>query len=292
MTDKIRRAGFRCLAVCLVLAAVLLTMGTANGRPSYAQTNDSIMLDAKISDAETDNAQDNAPDNTPRKTPDAAPDNTPRVTQNNTPDKTPNHIPEKKPADPDDKQNKTPAEQPGDKQNKTPESAPDNEPNQTPDVPPVNTPNNMPDDAPVELSGKINAALRAKLNSISDDEVITVWLWLKDLNAAALEQMIRDETGFDPYNSEYSQNGNDPDIIDQYIEARRSIIKREYSKYNDAFIANHVPKDRKILYNSRYTSTLVVEATKSEIIYYADLSDVTEISLYEEQYLEMEETAG
>lgn len=135
-----------------------------------------------------------------------------------------------------------------------------------------------PDD---KLPGKIDAELREKMNEISGDEVITVWLWLKDLDENALHQMIKDETGFDPISFGYSENSRiDHETMDKYIESSRKITRREYSAFNNAFIEKNVPKDRRILYNSNYTSTLVVEATKDEILNYAKIDDVMQISLY------------
>lgn len=71
--------------------------------------------------------------------------------------------------------------------------------------------------------------------------------------------------------------------VNEYMMAKREITKREYSAVNDKFIKNNVEsKQRKVLYNSKYTSTLVVEATKAEIKEYALMDLVEEISLYVE----------
>jgi hypothetical protein len=70
---------------------------------------------------------------------------------------------------------------------------------------------------------------------------------------------------------------------DEFLMAWRGIVKREYSSLNDTFIAKHIGnKPREIIYNSRYTSTIVVEANKAEILSYAKMSIVEDISLFVE----------
>lgn len=72
--------------------------------------------------------------------------------------------------------------------------------------------------------------------------------------------------------------------VDNYIMSKRGITQRLFSANNEDFIARNgiEGKQRKILYNSRYTSTLIVEATKAEIESYARQFQVEEISLYKE----------
>jgi len=70
--------------------------------------------------------------------------------------------------------------------------------------------------------------------------------------------------------------------MNEYLQNRRTIVKQEYSAVNDQFIEEHIEeKERQILYNSRYTSTIIVEATKSEIVSYAKMAETEEVALYE-----------
>lgn len=70
---------------------------------------------------------------------------------------------------------------------------------------------------------------------------------------------------------------------DKYVMARREIVERECTAINNKIIEKNIKgKNRKIYYNSMYTTTLIVEATKSEIKAYAKMDVVNGISLYNE----------
>ena len=71
--------------------------------------------------------------------------------------------------------------------------------------------------------------------------------------------------------------------INRYNMSRREIVSREYTEMNHAFLRTQVgDKDREVIYNSSVTSTIIVEATKSEINDFARSPEVNSISLYEE----------
>jgi len=199
---------------------------------------------------------------------------------------------------------------------------------------------------------KIDAELWEVMAEKSDDDLIPVYLWLKDVDREIITNALINEKGMDPAiyeNQEWFQDEivseitrqieervgyeeahkvvppeqmsadesvldaeetavsakaaenskNDDEAffdqsislvdraisakVDEYIIAKREITKREYSTANDDFIANNIGKKRReIIYNSRYTSTLTVEATKVEIEVYAKKEVVEEISLYVE----------
>ena len=158
---------------------------------------------------------------------------------------------------------------------------------------------------------KITDRLWEKMASLADDELIPVWLFKEDIPDETIDQMLLDEKGFDasiyddpvrfeseivpvlterierragyerahkarPLNELYRG-----EIVDKYVMSRRDIARREFSKLNNAFIEKHIgTKSREVIYNSRYTSTLVVEATKSEIEKFAKLDEVVDVSLY------------
>ena len=68
---------------------------------------------------------------------------------------------------------------------------------------------------------------------------------------------------------------------DEYMMAKRSITKQKYSALNDKFIKDNIEtQEREIIFFSWYTPTIVVEATKSEIIAYAKMGNVDSLSLY------------
>ena len=55
--------------------------------------------------------------------------------------------------------------------------------------------------------------------------------------------------------------------MDEYIHESREVKREQYTKQNEEFLDKHFTErtDREIIYCSKYTSALVVEATKSEI---------------------------
>jgi hypothetical protein len=73
--------------------------------------------------------------------------------------------------------------------------------------------------------------------------------------------------------------------VDEYVMAKREITKREYSALNDNFIKNNIgKKQRDIIFNGRYVSSITMEATKFEIEAYAKNPIVEDISLYVELF--------
>lgn len=74
--------------------------------------------------------------------------------------------------------------------------------------------------------------------------------------------------------------------IQNYVAAKRSIIRELCSEINNQFLEQKVPLNRKIFYNSKYSTTIALEATKSEIERYAKDPLVESIELYEDKPLE------
>ena len=163
---------------------------------------------------------------------------------------------------------------------------------------------------------KINDDLWEAMEGLDDDDIITVWLWKQNEPIRqSINTALRAEKGMDPDVYEDSdrfeaqvvptllsslQGGillSDTSAIlsrdsepvknavteakAEYAAARKEITRREYTEANTDFVEKYVDEEnRSILYFSNYTSTLILEATKSEIIEYAKTSEVTEISLH------------
>jgi hypothetical protein len=72
------------------------------------------------------------------------------------------------------------------------------------------------------------------------------------------------------------------EVTRNFVTEKRNIAIREYINLNEAFIEENINKSREILYNGRYTSTIIAEATPAEIKRYANLSDVQIISFYDD----------
>ena len=77
-----------------------------------------------------------------------------------------------------------------------------------------------------------------------------------------------------------------------YVAIAREIVKREHSAIVDQFLEDYVNEERKILYSGSYTTTIILEATKAEIVAYAELEEVNGISFYEDFPLESFEPEG
>ena len=75
--------------------------------------------------------------------------------------------------------------------------------------------------------------------------------------------------------------------MDTYVVAKNEVISQEYTKINDEFIDSYVElSEQEVLYSGGYTSTTIVMATKSDINDYAELKEVTGLTLYEEEIQE------
>ena len=163
---------------------------------------------------------------------------------------------------------------------------------------------------------KIDAELWKVMEGKSDDDLIPVWLWLYGIGSEVIGKALIDEKGFDPaifedparvekeiikpiikqleeelgYEEAHRKGEDGMSPVDwaisakakEYRMARIEIVTREYSVLNDKFIDENIGEEQRgIIYNSRCTSTLVVEATKAEIVAYAKNKSVHDISLYE-----------
>lgn len=146
-----------------------------------------------------------------------------------------------------------------------------------------------------ERPEKLTQELRDWAASAQPDEVIEVYLWCEDLSDDYIDDLVYAEYGFEPETqdddvidiegpaeertpAENEQAQKEHEYIDALIKARRTILKREYTKLNEEFIANYIPKERRVIYYGDYTSTITVEATADEILFYSSLPQVLEIS--------------
>ncbi len=148
-------------------------------------------------------------------------------------------------------------------------------------------------EAIAERPEKLSPGLREWVASAQPDELIEVYLWRESLPDDEIDALVLAEYGLEPD----EQDGDDlvvvgpaeeetspekrqqeAEYINALIAARRAILKREYTRLNDEFIASYIPKERKITYAGWYSSTITVEATAGEILFYSSLPQVLEIS--------------
>ncbi len=148
-------------------------------------------------------------------------------------------------------------------------------------------------EAIAERPEKLSQELRDWVANAQPEEIIEVYLWCESLPDDEIDALVYSEYGFKPEEQdddnlsvdEPAENDTSPEkrqeeaeYINALIAARRAILKREYTRLNDEFIANYIPKERKVIYAGDYTSTIIVEATTEEILFYSSLPQVLEIS--------------
>lgn len=199
-------------------------------------------------------------------------------------------------------------------------------------------------DEALTTQNKIEDDLKSKMLEMSDNDLIQVYIWMKDIDVQKIEDKLI-EQGYDPeiYSHEETFNEfilpevtrevireigiidaaqdieaiNNSELIgnifirkinnlqkvqstdenmvslvdvsaskqmEEYRIIRSNLIKEECCQYNESFLEkNEVrEKGRKVIYNSQYTRTIVLEATKEEILNYTEEQEVDCISLYEE----------
>ena len=148
-------------------------------------------------------------------------------------------------------------------------------------------------EAIAERPEKLSPELRDWVANAQPEEIIEVYLWCESLPDDEIDALVYSEYGFKPEEQDDdnlsvdvpAENDTSPEkrqeeaeYINALIAARRAILKREYTRLNDEFIANYIPKERKVIYAGDYTSTIIVEANAEEILFYSSLPQVVEIS--------------
>jgi len=68
----------------------------------------------------------------------------------------------------------------------------------------------------------------------------------------------------------------------RYLDIKRNVTRNKYVESNEIFINNNISEKANVIYKSNYTSTIVLTATPDEIIKYANLNDVEEITYFED----------
>ena len=161
---------------------------------------------------------------------------------------------------------------------------------------------------------KIDDELWEIMETKSDTDLIPVWLWLVDtVHEEDVMEIMRTEKGFNPDIYEHqdkieahvaakiakgeialstasaSITTSSPafkdavmDEMDKYNTAWLDIVKSKHTAFNTAFVKEHIDtQNRTIHYFSTLTSTLIVDATKAEIIEYAKAEEVEGVSFAE-----------
>ncbi len=171
---------------------------------------------------------------------------------------------------------------------------------------------------------KLDEETLQMLDAMSDDDLMEVWCFRKGLDVP-VEEKFKEITGFSysGISSDGSEEqqlflasflsakeeelGLEPGSLDEdslegksaiseawsYASSvRRSIIREAYTNFNQEFVDKLIDPSRTILYFSNYTSTLILEASKAEIIIMARDDTTTDIHYYveEEVFPEVEDS--
>ena len=149
----------------------------------------------------------------------------------------------------------------------------------------------------ISNASKIDSYLNEKLETASQDELISVHIWYKDINQNSVEQLVENECGFskEEIAIEYEmpsvelitsyKNGDvsaktemsnymhrtenlrtkEKQRTDEYVITRRNVSKSKYNEKSFDIISSlNIPED-KIIFRSEYAPTLIAELNKDEI---------------------------
>lgn len=157
---------------------------------------------------------------------------------------------------------------------------------------------------------KISVELSEAMEVMAPNDIETIWISLSDISDDVVEDALLAEKGLPEKIFENTdllkdmvalqfENGGGQSVadaidakIEEYVTARREIVRQKFTDSNNSFLNKYVNKSRGVIYNSNYTPTLVVEATKAEIEEYAELNEVVSVSLFrEEEQIPYEDTS-
>lgn len=109
------------------------------------------------------------------------------------------------------------------------------------------------------VSEKISPELAKIISAAGDDELIPIYIFRGLIPEKEISAMAKAE------GADY-----------------QSIVKREYTAANEAFIKNNNIDRNRIIYDGGYTSTLIVKASPDEIAKLAGIDDVKQLDYYDD----------
>ncbi len=156
------------------------------------------------------------------------------------------------------------------------------------------------------VSQKISGDLKRIIANSNDDDLIPIYIFRKMIPEEDIHEMLLSETGIDSLiytdeelfndiivpqvegrmtfaNNEFSRQTLQLELaneMNRYINAERNIIRREYELQNKSFINACSIESNKVIYCGQYTSTIIIEATPKDILRIASLSDVENVSYF------------
>ena len=160
---------------------------------------------------------------------------------------------------------------------------------------------------------KVDDALFEKMQTMTDDELVSVYIWRDGKEIETTDRILREEYNMDPMvyglssafeaevvpaieeavRAEFAGDSSVSEeeinkkiqeetlkVQEHYRQTRLSVMKEAFKQSNDKFLAEYVDtENRRVEYVGAYTGTIILDATKAEIIAYTSAETVTDLSL-------------
>lgn len=172
----------------------------------------------------------------------------------------------------------------------------------------------------VQWQNKINEVLLNKMSTVSDEELIPVWVWLTDIDMNELEEEIEAKTGLSQQKLDIAKSEINYDVLinsldnnlektlqfstqketvlyiettkeqrkelandtEIYLSAKKSLAQKQYITSNTTKIRKLGVSNSKIDFKSELTPSFIAYLTKDEIIETAMSNDVVEMGYFDE----------
>lgn len=118
-----------------------------------------------------------------------------------------------------------------------------------------------------EEESKLSPELKIYLNSADKNTKVPIWVYLTSPSTAEIEAAVKEKV-------------SDNLAPQEYYEARNKVIKEIYSNITNDFVQNHLGDTCTILYQSQYSATVAIEASKNKVLELEWLDTVKEIGLF------------
>lgn len=166
---------------------------------------------------------------------------------------------------------------------------------------------------------KVTPQLMERLETADNNEIITVYVWMMDIDWDQVEEKINTDTGYnmnnikqnfksidkrafniDPNTSEFNKIATDHKkitaeartkekiAVDTYIATKRSYSKEIHTKLNEENIKSLGIDKAKVSFSSQYSPMIIAELTVSEIYKLAASTRVSRLDLFYDAVLENE----
>lgn len=116
---------------------------------------------------------------------------------------------------------------------------------------------------------RLTPELVAYMNDLDDSEIVPIWITLVSPNEEEIEAIVKERVSDDLSPQEY-------------YEARLSVIESIFNGITATFVQDYLDGTCTVLYRSRYSAMLAIEAPKSVVLALSDLEAVEQIDLFAE----------